>query len=61
MKRIPHCKIHSKYTPFCTRCTGARGGSSRSAKKRAAVRRNGKLGGRPKTKRTVKIKDVTGE
>lgn len=36
---------------------GRRGGLSRSAKKQAASRRNGKLGGRPRKNDTIKRTD----
>lgn len=47
----PHCHIHPDTALTCARCIGAKGGKSRSKKKLAAIRKNAKLGGRPKGSR----------
>jgi hypothetical protein len=47
MKKVPHCPTHGR--PLVMFCPVCRASGSTPAKRRAA-RKNGKLGGRPRTK-----------
>jgi hypothetical protein len=50
MPKIPMCPVHD-IGLICPACVGTAGGVQRSEKKAVAARENGKLGGRPRTKR----------
>ncbi|MDQ6892226.1 MAG: hypothetical protein M3167_06050 [Acidobacteriota bacterium] len=41
------CPVHPHIRLICPGCTAAKGASNRTAKQRAAARRNGRKGGRP--------------